>query len=107
MLANFKKIGVAAAVASALGASGAAHAVLQGVPGDALLIPYVIAAKAGNTVVNTLIGVTVASVANSNAAQFADLSTSVAPPPHIGVGTRIPGAAPCHPTNSTGTDCDA
>lgn len=91
MLANFKKIGVAAAVASALGASGAAHAVLQGVPGDALLIPYVIAAKAGNTVVNTLIGVTVASVANSNTAQFADLSTSVAPPPHVGVGTLSPG----------------
>lgn len=91
MLANFKKIGVAAAVASALGASGAAHAVLQGVPGDALLVPYVIAAKAGNTVVNTLIGVTVASVANSNTAQFADLSTSVAPPPHVGVGTLSPG----------------
>ena len=41
MLANFKKIGVAVAVAAALGASGAAHAVLQGVPGDALLIPHV------------------------------------------------------------------
>lgn len=86
MLANFKKIGVAAAVASALGASGAAHAVLQGVPGDALLVPYVIAAKAGNTVVNTLIGVTVASVANSNTAQFADLS-----PATVGIGTLSPG----------------
>ena len=43
MLANFKKVGVAAAVAAALGASGAAQAVMQGTPGDALLIPFVVA----------------------------------------------------------------
>lgn len=85
MLANFKKLGVAAAVASTLGVSGAAHAVLQGVPGDALLIPHVIASNVGGTVTNTLIGVTVASNANSNAAQFADLSLGAVP--HVGVGT--------------------
>jgi hypothetical protein len=86
MLANFKKMGVAAAVASTLGVSGAAHAVLQGVPGDALLIPHVIAANVGGTVTNTLIGLTVASNANSNAAQFADLSV-IAPAHPAGVGT--------------------
>jgi hypothetical protein len=86
MLANFKKLGVAAAVASTLGVSGAAHAVLQGVPGDALLIPHVIAANEGGTVTNTLIGVTVGSNARTNAAQFADLSVVV--PTHPGgVGT--------------------
>jgi hypothetical protein len=85
MLSNFKKLGVAAAVASTLGVSGAAHAVLQGVPGDALLIPHVIASNVGGTVTNTLIGVTVASNANSNAAQFADLSLGAVP--HVGVGT--------------------
>jgi hypothetical protein len=86
MLSNFKKLSVAAAVASTLGVSGAAHAVLQGVPGDALLIPHVIAANVGGTVVNTLIGVTVASNANSNAGQFADLSV-LAPTHPAGAGT--------------------
>jgi hypothetical protein len=86
MMANFKKLGVAAAVASALGASGAAHAVLLGAPGDALLIPHVIAADSAGGVVNTLIGVTVASNARTNAAQFADLSV-LAPNHPAGVGT--------------------
>jgi hypothetical protein len=84
MLVNFRKIGVAAAVASALGASGAANAVLLGAPGDALLIPYVaIDDTAG---INTTIGVTVASNARINAAQFADLSVP-APNHPPGVGT--------------------
>jgi hypothetical protein len=73
MLANFKKLGVAAAVASTLGVSGAAQAVIQGTPGDALLIPHVVANPA--TGVNTLIGVTVADP------QFTDLTdfTTVTP----------------------------
>lgn len=57
MLANFKKFGVAAAVAAALGASGAAQAVTLGEPGGALLIPHVIYDSKAQ--VNTLIGVTV------------------------------------------------
>lgn len=58
MLSNFKKLGVAAAVAASLGASGAAQAVILGQPGDALLIPHVVFdSKAG---LNTLIGVVVA-----------------------------------------------
>jgi hypothetical protein len=40
MLSNVKKLGVAAAVATALGASGAAQAIVLGHPGDALLVPY-------------------------------------------------------------------
>jgi hypothetical protein len=57
MLSNFKKLGVAAAVAASLGASGAAQAVILGQPGDALLIPHVIFdSEAG---LNTLIGVVV------------------------------------------------
>jgi hypothetical protein len=86
MLVNFRKIGVAAAVASALGASGAANAVLLGAPGDALLIPHVITTDAAGEVVNTLIGVTVASNARANAAQFADLSV-LAPAHPPGAGT--------------------
>lgn len=86
MLVNFRKIGVAAAVASALGASGAANAVLLGAPGDALLIPHVITTDAAGEVVNTLIGVTVASNARVNAAQFADLSV-LAPAHPPGHGT--------------------
>jgi hypothetical protein len=86
MLVNFRKSGVAAADASALGASGAANAVLLGAPGDALLIPHVIATDAAGGVVNTLIGVTVASNARVNAAQFADLSV-LAPAHPPGHGT--------------------
>jgi hypothetical protein len=86
MLVNFRKIGVAAAVASALGASGAANAVLLGAPGDALLIPHVFATDSAGGVVNTLIGVTVASNARTNAAQFADLSV-LAPAHPPGAGT--------------------
>lgn len=56
MLANFKKVGVAAAVAAALGASGAAQAINLGEPGDALLIPFVYSSVADQ--VNTMIGVT-------------------------------------------------
>jgi hypothetical protein len=72
MLANFKKVGVAAAVAAALGASGAAHAVLQGVPGDALLIPHV--ATTGLGKLNTMISVVVADPANVNVGQFSTLT---------------------------------
>jgi hypothetical protein len=86
MLVNFRKIGVVAAVASALGASGAANAVLLGAPGDALLIPHVIATDSAGGVVNTLVGVTVASNARTNAGQFADLSV-LAPNHPPGVGT--------------------
>ncbi len=57
MFAKFNKIGVASAVAAALGASGAAQAVILGQPGGALLVPHVIADAASQ--VNTLIGVVV------------------------------------------------
>ncbi|MCC8986566.1 MAG: hypothetical protein LM523_02475 [Candidatus Contendobacter sp.] len=57
MLANFKKFGVAAAVAAALGASGAAQAITLGEPGGALLIPHVLYDSKAQ--VNTMIGVTV------------------------------------------------
>jgi hypothetical protein len=57
MLANFKKFGVAAAVAAAIGASGAAQAVTLGEPGGALLIPHVIFSSKDQ--VNTLVGITV------------------------------------------------
>jgi hypothetical protein len=72
MLANFKKVGVAAAVAAALGASGAAHAVLQGVPGDALLIPHVATTGQGN--LNTMISVIVADPTNVKDSQFPTLT---------------------------------
>lgn len=72
MMANFKKVGVAAAVAAALGASGAAHALVQGVPGDALLIPYVVTAGAGK--LNTMISVVAASPTNVNVAQYPTLT---------------------------------
>lgn len=57
MLANFKKVGVAAAVAAALGASGAAQAVTLGEPGVALLVPHVLFTSTAQA--NTMIGVTV------------------------------------------------
>jgi len=57
MLANFKKIGVAAAVATAIGAAGAAQAITLGEPGGALLVPYVI--YDSDNAVNTMVGVTV------------------------------------------------
>ena len=57
MLANFKKIGVAAAVATAIGASGAAQAITLGEPGGALLVPHVLFDS--KTQVNTMVGVTV------------------------------------------------
>ncbi|MGB5063295.1 MAG: hypothetical protein WBQ37_05975 [Candidatus Competibacter sp.] len=57
MLANFKKIGVAAAVATAIGASGAAQAITLGEPGGALLVPYVVYNSTAQ--INTMIGVTV------------------------------------------------
>ncbi|RUQ40978.1 MAG: hypothetical protein EKK69_03520 [Candidatus Competibacteraceae bacterium] len=59
MLTKFKKFGVAAAVAAALGASGAAQAVIQGEPGDALLVPYVITTGSGK--INTMVGIISAS----------------------------------------------
>ncbi|NTU63202.1 MAG: hypothetical protein HGB05_07320 [Chloroflexi bacterium] len=58
MVREFKKIGVAAAVAGALLASGSSYATVQlSEPGDVVLVPYVIcdpAASAGQ--VNTLVG---------------------------------------------------
>lgn len=72
MLANFKKVGVAAAVAAALGASGAAQAVIQGTPGDALLIPYVATNGAGKF--NTMISIISASPTNVNVGQFRTLT---------------------------------
>jgi hypothetical protein len=101
MLANFKKFGVAAAVASALGAAGAAQAFSLGDPADALLIPYVFAgANAKGVVTNTLVGLVVANPANVNLGQFADFSVNppVAPdlatgnPGSIGHGTLTPGS---------------
>lgn len=91
MLANFKKFGVTAAVAAALGASGAAHAVVEGEPGGALLIPLVYTATAATgTVTNTLIGVTVAGLNHVNVAQFAHTGpTSAAGTP---AGTLFAGA---------------
>lgn len=72
MLANFKKFGVAAAVAAALGASGAAHAINIGEPGDALLIPFVY----GNVdaQINTMIGVTVIGTTQSHVSEFDTIS---------------------------------
>lgn len=72
MMANFKKVGVAAAVATAIGASSAAYAVQQGTPGDALLIPYVVTAGAGR--LNTMISVVAVSPANVNVGQFNTLT---------------------------------
>jgi hypothetical protein len=99
MLANFKKFGVAAAVASALGAAGAAQAFSLGDPADALLIPYVFAgANAKGVVTNTLVGLVVANPANVNLAQFADVSTNPVTLPgpgsqgSIGHGTLTPGS---------------
>jgi len=89
-MANFKKLGVAAAVASALGAAGAAQATTLGAPADALLVPFVIASTAKNanaTVTNTLIGVTVGDPNRANPSQFEDLSATTGV---IGVGTLSP-----------------
>ncbi len=72
MLANFKKVSVAAAVAAALGASGAAQAVIESYPGDALLVPYVATSGAGK--LNTMISVIVASPATVNVSQFPTLT---------------------------------
>jgi len=72
MLANFKKVSVAAAVAAALGASGAAQAVIESHPGDALLIPYVATNGAGR--LNTMISVIVASPTTVNVSQFPTLT---------------------------------
>lgn len=58
MFAKFNKIGVASAVAAAVGASGAAHALILGTAADAFLIPHVLYDSAVQA--NTLIGVTVA-----------------------------------------------
>jgi len=77
-MTNFKKIGVAAAVAAALGASGAAQAVQLGVPGEALLIPYVLADSANQ--VNSLIGVTVTRLNGvDNAAAVTTLYSTLTP----------------------------
>lgn len=89
MMANFKKFGVAVAVASALGAAGAAQATTLGAPADALLVPFVFAgANAKGVVTNTLVGVTVGDPNRANPGQFLDLSTVT--PPVVGVGTLSP-----------------
>jgi hypothetical protein len=72
MLSNFKKLGVAAAVATALGASGAAQAVILGQPGDALLVQYVWSTGPGQ--VNTMISLINASAGLVDVADFATLS---------------------------------
>lgn len=88
MMANFKKLGVAAAVASALGAAGAAQATTLGAPADALLVPFVFAGtNARGVVTNTLIGVTVGDPGRANPSQFEDLSATTGA---IGVGTLSP-----------------
>jgi len=69
-MANFKKFGVAAAVAAALGAS-AAQAITLGEPGDALLIPHVVYDSAKS--LNTLIGVIVTPYVGQNGT--ADISS--------------------------------
>ena len=73
MLANFKKVSVAAAVAAALGASGAANAVTLGTPGDALLIPHVITNGLGSDR-NTMISVVSASPERVNVNDFDTLN---------------------------------
>ena len=73
MLTKFKKFGVAAAVAAALGASGAAQAVIQGEPGDALLIPYAITTGLGK--INTMVGIISASPDKVAVDQFPTLTT--------------------------------
>jgi hypothetical protein len=73
MLANFKKFGVAAAVAAALGASGAANALVLGTPGDALLIPFVQANGLGSDR-NTMISIVNASSAYVNVSSFDTLN---------------------------------
>jgi hypothetical protein len=73
MLANFKKFGVAAAVAAALGASGAANALVLGEPGDALLIPYVRTNGMGSDR-NTMISVVNASPTRVNVGSFDTLT---------------------------------
>jgi hypothetical protein len=73
MLANFKKFGVAAAVAAALGASGAANALVLGEPGDALLIPYVRTNGLGSDR-NTMISIVNASPTRVNVDSFDTLT---------------------------------
>jgi hypothetical protein len=73
MLANFKKVSVAAAVAAALGASGAANAVTLGTPGDALLVPHVITNGLGSDR-NTMISVVSASPERVNVNDFNTLN---------------------------------
>jgi hypothetical protein len=73
MLANFKKVSVAAAVAAALGASGAANAVTLGTPGDALLIPHVITNGLGSSL-NTMISLVSASPERVNVNDFNTLN---------------------------------
>jgi hypothetical protein len=56
MVREFKKVGAAAAVAGALLASGSSFASMQlSVPGDVVLVPYVICDPANNNQ-NTLVG---------------------------------------------------
>ncbi len=54
---NFKKIGTAVAVTSALGVAGTAHSLTLGEPGEALLVPYVLCSQTDG--INTLVGITV------------------------------------------------
>jgi len=87
MLTNFKKVSVAAAVAAALGVSGAAQAVIESYPGDALLIPYVATNGAGK--LNTMISVVVASPTTVNVGQFPTLTGSKASTATTGCNGRI------------------
>jgi len=52
---NFKKIGTAVAVTSALGVAGTAHSLTLGEPGEALLVPYALCDTVN--AVNTLVGI--------------------------------------------------
>jgi len=85
-MTNFKKFGVAAAVAAALGATGVAQALTLGEPGDALLIPHVYASSDATT--NTLIGVIVAP--NSGVFQDQTPAGALAPFPTLTVQPQRP-----------------
>jgi hypothetical protein len=57
---NFKKVSIAAAVTTALGAIGTAQALTLGEPGEALLVPYAQCVPGGtDSQRNTLVGITI------------------------------------------------
>ena len=65
---NFKKIGTAVAVTSALGVAGTAHSITLGEPGEALLVPYALCDTANG--VNTLVGITVPATIHADPTSF-------------------------------------